>query len=140
MVWQRYGVSLDLLNGCEIVLRSMTSSERDMFLSAICEMIAKDWNRFSSEHTAEEGDTDEAQENDQTRYSTHVDCRKWYEVLQVSETAEMELIKSAYRRLVKACHPDRIDKSLDIAFQELANKKLQELNAAYEEAEALRGI
>jgi len=41
--------------------------------------------------------------------------------------------------LVKTCHPDRIDKSLDIAFQELANKKLQELNAAYEEAEALRG-
>ncbi len=137
---QRYGVSLDLLNGCEIVLRSMTSSERDIFLSAICEMIAKDWNRFSSEHTAEEGDTDEARENDQTLYSTHMDCRKWYEVLQVSETAEMELIKSAYRKLVKACHPDRIDKSLDIAFQELANKKLQELNAAYEEAEALRGI
>ena len=118
----------------------MTSSERDMFLCAICEMIAKDWNRFSSEDTAEEGDADEAQENDQTRYGTHVDSRKWYEVLQVSETAEMELIKSAYRRLVKACHPDRIDKSLDIAFQELANKKLQELNAAYEEAEALRGI
>jgi peptidoglycan hydrolase-like protein with peptidoglycan-binding domain len=137
---QRYGISLDLLNGGEIVLRSMTSSERDMFLCAICEMIAKDWNRFSSEDTAEEGDADEAQENDQTRYGTHVDSRKWYEVLQVSETAEMELIKSAYRRLVKACHPDRIDKSLDIAFQELANKKLQELNAAYEEAEALRGI
>jgi hypothetical protein len=45
------------------------------------------------------------------------------------------VVRSAYRRLVKACHPDRIDKSLDIAFQELANKKLQELNA-----EALRGI
>jgi DnaJ-domain-containing protein 1 len=106
-------------------------------------MIGKDWNRFSSEDTAAEGDADQAQEDDQARYGnwdTHVDSRKWYEVLQVPESAEMELIKSAYRRLVKACHPDRIDKSLDIAFQELANKKLQELNAAYEEAEALRGI
>ena len=140
---QRYGVSLNLLNEGEIVVRSMTSSERDAFLSAVCEMIGKDWNRFSSEDTAAEGDADQAQEDDQARYGnwdTHVDSRKWYEVLQVPESAEMELIKSAYRRLVKACHPDRIDKSLDIAFQELANKKLQELNAAYEEAEALRGI
>ena len=140
---QRYGISLNLLNEGEIVVRSMTSSERDAFLSAVCEMISKDWNRFSSEDTAAEGDADQAQEDDQARYGnwdTHVDSRKWYEVLQVPESAEMELIKSAYRRLVKACHPDRIDKSLDIAFQELANKKLQELNAAYEEAEALRGI
>ena len=56
----------------------MTSSERDAFLSAVCEMIGKDWNKFSSEDTAAEGDTDQAQEDDQTRYGnwdTHVDSR-----------------------------------------------------------------
>jgi peptidoglycan hydrolase-like protein with peptidoglycan-binding domain len=137
-VVQRYDIRLYLLNGGELVVRSMTPSGREAFLSALCEMIGNDWNTFSSE----EGDADRAHESDHARYGnwgTHVDSRKWYEVLQVAETAEMEVIKMAYRRLVKGCHPDRIDKSLDVAFQDLANRKLQELNAAYEEAETLRG-
>ena len=34
------------------------------------------------------------------------DIKDWYQVLQISEQATDEMIKAAYRKLVKKCHPD----------------------------------
>lgn len=52
-----------------------------------------------------------------------------YEVLGVSENADDETVKKAYRELVKKYHPDNYK---DNPLADLANEKLQEVNEAYD--------
>lgn len=58
-----------------------------------------------------------------------------YVVLGVSKDASDEEIKDAYRALVKKYHPDKFADS-DLA--ELANEKMKEINAAYDEIQNMR--
>ena len=58
-----------------------------------------------------------------------------YKVLGVQPSATDEEIKDAYRALVKKYHPDKFADS-DLA--ELANEKMKEVNAAYDEIQKMR--
>ena len=58
-----------------------------------------------------------------------------YKVLGVSSNATDEEIKKAYRELVRRYHPDKYRDS-DLA--DLANEKMKEINAAYEEIQKMR--
>ena len=50
-------------------------------------------------------------------------------------------LKSAYRRLVKEHHPDRlIAKGLPKEFIEVANERLAAINNAYDKIEKIRGL
>ena len=54
-----------------------------------------------------------------------------FEVLGLAPQADKDKVHQAYRSLVKACHPDLFE---DPEQQKAAQKKLVELNLAYEEA------
>ena len=58
-----------------------------------------------------------------------------YKILGVSRTDDDETIKQAYRELARKYHPDKYRDS-DLA--DLANDKMQEVNAAYDEIQKMR--
>ena len=58
-----------------------------------------------------------------------------YKILGVSPNASDEEVKKAYRELARKYHPDKYRDS-DLA--DLANEKMKEINAAYEEIQKMR--
>jgi len=59
-----------------------------------------------------------------------------FEVLGIPPWSDPEEIRAAYRRLVKACHPDRVQ---DPEKKNAAQEEMIRLNLAYEEALRLSG-
>lgn len=62
---------------------------------------------------------------------SHLYDKKPFEVLGLTPGAEAAQVRAAYRRLVKACHPDQYQEP---ETQKAAQEQLIELNLAYEEA------
>lgn len=74
-------------------------------------------------------------------YSSQEDLvKKYTEVLGVSPDASMSEIKRAYRKLVKEYHPDKMAAgSVPPEYIEFANKKIRDINEAYEYLEKVKG-
>ena len=58
-----------------------------------------------------------------------------YRILGVSPSASDDEVKKAYRALAKKYHPDNYQ---DDPVREIANEKMKEINAAYEEIQKIR--
>lgn len=65
------------------------------------------------------------------RRAPEVEC--WWDVLQVARTASKEEIRRAYRRLIKANHPDK-SAHLSAEAQAALERRAKQLNDAYERA------
>lgn len=63
------------------------------------------------------------------------DYKDPYKVLGVNPTDTDEVIKDAYRKLARKYHPDKYS---DGDLKELAEEKMKEVNAAYEEIQRMR--
>jgi DnaJ like chaperone protein len=64
-----------------------------------------------------------------------------FEILGVTREASDAEIKTAYRRLVRENHPDRlVAQGMPQEFVDLANEKLATINTAYERVRGLRGM
>jgi DnaJ-domain-containing protein 1 len=70
--------------------------------------------------------------NDGSR-SSHEREPLWFEVLGVLSTASIDEIKSAYRERARQYHPDRLE-GLGDELRQLAERKMKQLNAAYDYA------
>jgi len=57
----------------------------------------------------------------------------WWEILEVSPTATPDEIRQAYRQRMSEYHPDKVA-TLGPELRELAARKAQQINAAYDEA------
>jgi hypothetical protein len=57
----------------------------------------------------------------------------WRSVLQVSQSATVEEVRTAYRLLIKQCHPDRVH-GMSEGFRRLAEAETKKLNFAYQQA------
>jgi DnaJ-domain-containing protein 1 len=64
---------------------------------------------------------------------TVTERRRWWEILETSERATLEEVKAAYRAKVRKYHPDKVN-DLATEFQELADRRMKEINQAYERA------
>jgi hypothetical protein len=62
----------------------------------------------------------------------------WNDILQVAPTASALEIRDAYKHLISKYHPDKVD-SLGQELKDLADKKSQEITAAYQEGMRARG-
>ncbi len=62
-----------------------------------------------------------------------------YKILGIDENASDEEVKKAFREMAKKNHPDRVS-SLGEEVRKAAEKKFQEINAAYEQIKKQRGM
>ena len=67
------------------------------------------------------------------------DTQSAYKILEIQPDASDEEVKKAYRKMALKFHPDRVA-HLGEDVQKAANKKFQELNAAYEAVKKERGM
>lgn len=63
----------------------------------------------------------------------------WHEVLEVPPDADVDTFHRAYQRLMSQYHPDKVA-SLGQELQDLAERKSQRINAAYQQGLAARGV
>jgi DnaJ domain len=63
---------------------------------------------------------------------------RWNEILQIEPTASALEIRDAYRHLISKYHPDKVD-SLGQELKDLADRKSQEITAAYRQGMQERG-
>jgi DnaJ like chaperone protein len=67
------------------------------------------------------------------------DTQSAYKILEIQPDVSDEEVKKAYRKMALKYHPDRVA-HLGDDVQKAANKKFQELNAAYESVKKERGM
>ena len=113
-----------ILGGAAVFLHSLIGSSRRSF--EIDEEYNQCW--YKNEYYGNDGNN----ESPHSKYeSTFIRTKTPREVLNVSQNATHEEIKEAYRKMAHQYHPDKTAQ-LGPELQELAKKKMQQINESYE--------
>ena len=87
------------------------------------------------------GDQNEPNANGAGPGSSHgpPSAKSPYEVLEVPPNASVEEMRAAYRRKVQQYHPDKVA-GMGPEIREVAERRMKEINAAYEELKRRHGL
>jgi DnaJ-domain-containing protein 1 len=92
-----------------------------------------DWTKNQSRADSNQTKDDPKQEQAQKSSSD----KSWFEILEVSPSSSLDEIKLAYKKKISMYHPDKVS-SMGPEFNEIAQIKSKEINAAYDEAVRLK--
>ncbi len=80
------------------------------------------------------------QQQNQSHYTTRNQLQDAYKILNVTEHADKEDVKKAYRRLMSQNHPDKlVAKGLPPEMIKIANQKTDQIKKAYEMIKSAKG-
>jgi DnaJ like chaperone protein len=109
--------------------------DRPIMAEAVISMLIQISFESQSKHVPPK----EKSRNQQTRSNTNApdsfnqqQDRTPYDVLDLPPNADVESIKLAYRRMAKLYHPDKVA-TLAPEFQELAERRMKEINSAFQQ-------
>ncbi len=93
--------------------------------------------KFKREHTYQQKSRQQQKRSSSRTSTSHL--KRAYALLGIIETATINQIKKAYRKLAKIHHPDKVA-HLGMAHQQKAKEKFQLIVAAYDTIKEKRGI
>lgn len=121
--WSRLTMELRQIEGVLFLRDSSRLSLTSILRSELCQLFAQTSTQTAQARIVEDAPQPNPVE-DVKSYSPH-------EILGIAPDASIAEIKSAYRRRIKGCHPDRFA-STDERSRQLAEEWTKALNAAYE--------
>lgn len=126
-----------LIKKAERILKSYLNSIADNDTSTSAEkkkifdeFIKNEARRRTYQRKQEQSYQERTKENKQSDTSRRKPEEHYYNVLGIKHSASVEEIKKAYKILMTQYHPDKVA-NLGIELQNLAKKKTQEINEAY---------
>ena len=103
--------------------------------------IIEELNNYKKENQQwQDNARNESQQNKQQKSQNYeMDFDKSCRILGIERNASIEQIKEAYKKRVKEYHPDKVE-TLGEELKELARRKTQEINLAYEFLRKAKGF
>ncbi len=133
---ERYGVTLTLQE-YEWDLHLFSEGNRDTFAAAFIALTELMAPNSDDDGQFEEGEEGEEEDDEEDRADSNSDPEdspaSWWEVLEVAPSAGTEEIRSAYHKLMKQYHPDRVA-HLGKKLRAVAEQEAKAINEAYERA------
>jgi DnaJ like chaperone protein len=101
--------------------------------------LIKFFKKESEWTTNQQNNQNSYQKQDEPKQKPESSTNKaWFEILEVHPSSSLADIKTAYKKKISMYHPDKVS-SMGPEFNEIAQKKSKEINAAYDEATRLKG-
>ena len=136
---ERYGLEIHFRNDLKWQIGGMQKPTSDVTLTAFNTLLGRKTqhsNYQSNGRQEENNKKDRTNRREEAPPPKQPARRPWYVVLEIEKGASKAQVVAARNNLVRQYHPDRIKgvEGLGPEFEKLANDKLVEINAAYEEA------
>lgn len=116
----------------QFLVRILVVSVMWFLAGSILRRVLRGRTRQGPRPSGQWGSTTWGQRRGQAPGPSSSEARPPYEVLDVRPGASQEEISAAYRRLVQQYHPDKVA-NMAPEFRELAERRMKEINAAYEQ-------
>ena len=106
------------------------SSDNQINYNSIFDSDDNDLKRQIDEATKGTAGQTNKNEKKQTKTDTTINLNNAYGILGLPANADIEVVKSAYKKLIREYHPDKVE-GLGAEIKEVAERKTKEINIAY---------